>query len=187
MKYSRLTILALFICILFILGFQLKPDTFQIPKTWDISEIKKFLLPTADGSTVVTPISEEYYYKLPEMKIYKSYPVRLLDIEANRKYIDSLKLLNPVDYFQDEPKNEDDLIQLGEEVFSAPLILFDYSADFFKGLNDEIKAAEIPVSKNVFPYYTYVVDEKLKVKVGIFSCAVCHTRVMSNGQTIKGA
>jgi hypothetical protein len=88
----------------------LKPDTFQIPKTWDISEIKKFLLPTADGSTVVTPISEEYYYKLPEMKVYKSYPIRLLDIEANRKYIDSLKLLNPVDYFQDEPKNEEDLI-----------------------------------------------------------------------------
>lgn len=187
MKYSRLTLLALFTCILFILGFQLKPDTFQIPKTWDISEIKKFLLPTADGSTVVTPISEEYYYKLPEMKVYRSYPVRLLDIEANRRYIDSIKLLNPVDYFQEEPKNEGDLIRLGEEVFSAPLILFDYSDDFFKGLNDEIKAAEIPVSKNVFPYYTYVVDEKLKVKVGIFSCAMCHTRVMGNGQTIKGA
>lgn len=187
MKYSRLTLLGLFICIVFVLGFQLKPDSFQIPKTWDISEIKKFLLPTADGSTVVTPISEEYYYKLPEMKVYKSYPVRLLDIEANRKYIDSLKLLNPVDYFQDEPKNEEDLIRLGEEVFSAPLILFDYSDDFFKGLNIEIKNAEIPVSKDVFPYYTYVVDEKSKVKVGIFSCAMCHTRVMKDGNTIKGA
>ncbi|MFM6437868.1 MAG: hypothetical protein ACKPGW_23030 [Microcystis panniformis] len=32
-----------------------------------------------------------------------------------------------------------------------------------------------------------MVDEKLKVKVGIFSCAMCHTRVMGNGQTIKGA
>lgn len=187
MKFSRLSLMCLCTCAAFILGFQLKTYTFQIPKTWDIAEIKKFLLPPADGTTLVTPISEEYYYKLPEMKVYKSYPVRLTDMDANRKYIDSLKTLDPVDYFQSEPKTEQDLLRLGEEVFSAPLILFDYSDDFFKGLNVEIKSAKIPVSKNIFPYYTYVIDEKSKVKVGIFSCAMCHTRVMNDGNTIKGA
>lgn len=187
MKYSFVSLISFFACVVIILGFQLKPDSFQIPKTWDISEIKKFLLPTADGSTLVTPISEEYYYKLPEMKVYKSYPVRLTNLDANRKYIDSLKTLDPIDIFQQEPKTEQDLIRLGEDVFSAPLILFDYSDDFFKGLNTEIKSADIPVSKNVFPYYTYVIDEKAKVKVGIFSCAMCHTRVMKDGRTIKGA
>lgn len=187
MKYSRQAIMYLCTGAVLVFGFQWKSDIFQIPKTWDVSEIKKFMLPPADGSTLVTPISEEYYYKLPEMKVYKSYPVRLLDIDANRKYIDSLKSLDPVDYFKNEPKNEENLIRLGEEVFSAPLILFDYSDDFFKELNNEIKSAEIPVSKNVFPYYTYVIDEKSKVKVGIFSCAMCHTRVMNDGSTIKGA
>ena len=187
MKYSPRGIICLYACTVLILGFQWKADKFQIPKTWDVSEIKKFMLPTADGSTLVTPISEEYYYKLPEMKVYKSYPVRLMDIDANQKYIDSLKTLDPVDYFKNEPQNEEELIRLGKEVFSAPLILFEYSDNFFKGLNDEIKKAEIPVSKNIFPYYTYVIDEKSKVKVGIFSCAMCHTRVMGNGLTIKGA
>ena len=187
MKYLRLPLICICTCATSILGFQLKPDSFEIPKTWDIAEIKKFMLPTADGKTLVTPISESYYYSLPEIKVFKSYPVRLTDIEVNRKYIDSLKTLDPVDYFQNEPKTEQNLIRLGEEVFSTPMILFDYSEDFFKGLNDKIKNAEIPVSNKVFPYYTYVIDEKSKVKVGIFSCAMCHTRVMPDGNTIKGA
>ena len=187
MKYLRLPLICICTCATSILGFQLKPDSFEIPKTWDIAEIKKFMLPTADGKTLVTPISESYYYSLPEIKVFKSYPVRLTDIEVNRKYIDSLKTLDPVDYFQNEPKTEQNLIRLGEEVFSTPMILFDYSEDFFKGLNDKIKNAEIPVSNKAFPYYTYVIDEKSKVKVGIFSCAMCHTRVMPDGNTIKGA
>lgn len=182
-----ISILSICTFAVFILGFQLKPDFFDIPKTWDLAEIKQFLLPTADSTIAVTPISESYYYSLPEMKVYKSYPIRLTGLEENRKYIDSLKALNPVDYFQNEPRTEEDLVRLGEEVFNAPIGLFDYSEEFFKELNESIKSAEIPVSKNTFPYYTYVLDEKSKVKVGVFSCAMCHTRVMPDGSTIKGA
>jgi hypothetical protein len=189
MKFIRLSSLILCLSAVFIVGFQLKSATFQIPKTWDMAEIKQFILPTADGRIAVTPISEAYYYKLPERKIFKSYPVRLTeDMAANRKYIDSLKTLEPVDFFQNEPKTEQDLIRLGEEVFSTPLLLFDYTDDFYKNLiNQEIKNAKVPVSKNIFPYYTYVVDEKSKVKVGMFSCAMCHTRAMDDGSVIKGA
>lgn len=187
MKTSRLSFIILLAGASCILGFQLITEPFQIPKTWDMAEIKKFLLPTADGNTAVTPISEEYYYKLPEMKVFKSYPVRLTSLESSRKYIDSLKTLEPIDFFQQEPKTEEDLIRLGEEVFSQPLITFEYSHDFYTELKEDIESADIPVSKNVFPYYTYVVDEKSKVKVGMFSCAMCHTRVMNNGLTIKGA
>jgi hypothetical protein len=171
-----------------ILGFQLKSASFDIPKTWDIAEITKFMLPPTDAAVSVTPISEEYYYKLPERKIFKSYPILLTDdTEANRKYIDSLKSLDPVDIFQNEPKTEQDLIRLGEEVFSAPLATFDYSDNFLTELKASIKNAEIPISKKTFPYYSYVVDEKSKIKVGVFSCAMCHTRVMPDGTTIKGA
>lgn len=187
MKFTRLPVFLLCLGAVFILAFQFKRTPFNIPKTWDMAEIKKFLLPTADGSTVITPISEEYYYKLPERKVYKSYPVKLLSAEANQKYIDSLKTLDPVDLFQNEPQTEEDLIRVGAEVFSAPLATFDYSENFFNGLNAEIKAAGIPVSNNIFPYYTYVIAEKSKVKVGIFSCSMCHTRVMKDGSVIKGA
>jgi len=92
MKYSRLSIIRICILIgaIFILGFQLKP-AFDIPKTWDLAEIEQFLLPTADSTITVTPISESYYYSIPEMKVYKSYPIRLTGLEENRKYIDSLK------------------------------------------------------------------------------------------------
>ena len=152
----------------FSIGFQLKSASFDIPKTWDMAEITKFMLPTADASVSVTPISEEYYYKLPERKIFKSYPILLTDdIEANRKYIDSLKSLDPVDLFQNEPKTEQDLIRLGEEVFSAPLATFDYSDNFLTELKSSIKNAEIPISKKTFPYYSYVIDEKSKIRYNL--------------------
>lgn len=185
-RRNFISILSICTFAVFILGFQLKPDFFDIPKTWDLAEIKQFLLPTADSTIAVTPISESYYYSIPEMKVYKSYPIRLTGLEENRKYIDSLKALNPVDHFQNEPRTEEDLVRLGEEVFNAPIGLFDYSEEFFKELNESIKSAEIPVSKNTFPYYTYVVDEKSKVKVGVFSCAMCHTRVMPDGLNDQG-
>ncbi len=185
---SKTVLSAITVSTIFIVGFKLKPTTFDIPKTWDMAEIKQFMLPAADSSVSVTPISEEYYYKLPERKVFKSYLILLTDdMEANRKYLDSLKSLDPVDLFQNEPKTEQDLIRLGEEVFNAPLVMFDYSEDFYNGLNTSVKDAEIPVPKKIFPYYSYVVDEKSKVKVGVFSCAMCHTRVMPDGSTIKGA
>ena len=185
---TKTVIIAIAISTIFILGFQFKPVFFEIPKTWDKVEITKFMLPTAEAAVSVTPISEAYYYKLPERKVFKSYPILLTDdIEANRKYIDSLKSLDPVDLFQNEPKTEQDLIRLGEEVFNAPLATFDYSDDFFKGLNISVKDAGVPVSKKTFPFYSYVVDEKSKIKIGVFSCAMCHTRVMPDGSIIKGA
>ena len=187
MKFTRLSLICIFVISLFILGFQMKAAFVDIPKTWDMAEIKKFLLPLPDGVTQVTPISESYYYSLPEMKVYKSYPIRLSDMVANRKYIDSLTTLDPVDLFQNEPQTQEELVRLGEEVFSAPVVSFDYSEAFFTGLKESIRAAEIPVANNTFPYLTYVINEKSKVKIGIFSCAMCHTRVMSDGSTIKGA
>jgi hypothetical protein len=31
----------------------------------------------------------------------------------------------------------------------------------------------------------YIIREKGKIELGIFSCAMCHTRVMADGTTIK--
>ncbi|HPN70765.1 MAG TPA: hypothetical protein PLZ32_14655, partial [Saprospiraceae bacterium] len=188
-SYTRNKVnIAIALSTVILLGFRLKSTSFDIPKTWDMTEIMKFMLPTVDSTVTVRPISEEYYYKLPERKIFKSYPIRLTDdMEANRKYIDSLKLLDPIDIFQNEPKTEQDLIRLGEEVFNAPLTTFDYSEDFLSGLKESIKNAEVPIANKTFPFYSYVIDEKSKIKVGVFACAMCHTRVMPDGATIKGA
>jgi hypothetical protein len=42
-------------------------------------------------------------------------------------------------------------------------------------------------SEGLFPYQTYVIREKGKVELGVLSCAMCHTRVMADETTIKGA
>jgi len=42
-------------------------------------------------------------------------------------------------------------------------------------------------SDGVLPFAHYVIREKGKIEVGSFSCAMCHTRVMPGGTTIKGA
>jgi hypothetical protein len=36
-------------------------------------------------------------------------------------------------------------------------------------------------------WFRYVVKEKGKVELGVFSCAMCHTRVMPDGAIVKGA
>jgi hypothetical protein len=185
MKHRRIIIS----CVVFlsILGFEAMKDTFQIPKTWDIAEIAKITLPRADPSTLVIPVSEDYYYKIPVMKVYKSYPVRLLDSASNKRYIDSLKTLEPVNVFQEPPQSEQDLIRLGEAVFHAPLETFLYKDTFLGIINKDIKDSEIPVANGIFPYYNYIIDDSSKVRLGVFSCAMCHTRVMKGGLTVKGA
>lgn len=37
------------------------------------------------------------------------------------------------------------------------------------------------------PFLHYVVRQKGKVELGVFSCAMCHTRVMADGAIVKGA
>jgi hypothetical protein len=37
------------------------------------------------------------------------------------------------------------------------------------------------------PFYSYVIREKGQVDLGSFSCAMCHTRILPDGATIRGA
>jgi hypothetical protein len=165
-----------------------KVYVFDPPKTWDSTKFSQFLLPLADPSVVVKPISEIYYYSLPEIKIYKSYPIYVNDFDDSL-YIDSLKQLEPVEIFK--PENiltNDDLIRYGEYVFSAPILTFNLYPGFLKQLRLEVNNSGIPLaSRSRYPYYNYIIDQRGKVKVGIFSCAMCHTRVMKDGSVINGA
>ena len=42
-------------------------------------------------------------------------------------------------------------------------------------------------SDGVNPYFRYVIREPGRVEVGVLSCAMCHTRVMSDGAAVTGA
>ena len=37
------------------------------------------------------------------------------------------------------------------------------------------------------PFYRYVITKKGTIEIGVFSCAMCHTRVMPDGSILKGA
>src|SRR4030095_2598393 len=45
-----------------------------------------------------------------------------------------------------------------------------------------------PVAKDgTIPFYRYVITKKGTIEIGVFSCAMCHTRVMPDGSILKGA
>jgi hypothetical protein len=185
-KYILISLFFLFIY-LFDQSFK-RVGVFDIPKTWDSIKIRQFLVPLVDTSVVLQPISEDYYYQLPEIKIYKSYPIYISD-SGDSLYIDSLTHLEPVEIFK--PENiltNEDLIKYGEYVFDAPLLTVNLQPGFLKHLGDLVKKAGTPLAKNnLYPFSRYVIDEKGKIKRGLFSCAMCHSRVMEDGFVIKGA
>lgn len=116
-------------------GFISSHTLLETPRTWDEERIRSFQLPLADTSVQVEPISAEYYYSLEERKLYKSYPLLLLDSLEMEKYVDSLISLGSVELFP-EALSEDDpqLITIGQEVFRQPLIRVPYSQEFIQSI-----------------------------------------------------
>jgi len=45
-----------------------------------------------------------------------------------------------------------------------------------------------PITREgIVPFYRYVIREKGNMELGILSCSMCHTRIMPDGSTVKGA
>jgi hypothetical protein len=160
-----------------------------IPRTWEDQAVQSLEIPLADGTISVKHISAEYYYRMPVRPVYESYPVYHPDKEP-RGYLDNLKTMEPrVTFDASKLKTERDWIKAGELVFDSA-IEFESSGTLFSGVRDIAwyQKNKVSITKDgVFPFMRYVVREKGKVELGILSCAMCHTRVMPDGSTIKGA
>ena len=146
-------------------------------------------VPLAVASASPRHVSAEYYYRMPERPVYKSYPIYHPDREPPGYLQDLAKREPEVAFDASVLETEEDWILAGELVFTAPI-------DFvFEGtLNAVVRSREwyhrlaIPLLKDgVFPFMRYVVRERGKVEVGLNSCAMCHTRVMPDGTVIRGA
>ena len=163
-----------------------------IPKTWDNEAVATLEVPLANPGGSPKHVSADYYYKIPVRPIYKQYPVYAPGDEPSG-YLDRLKQQEPVIVWDDvghrPPLQADaDWIKAGEIVFDA---LISYGEVFT--LSD-VRSAEwydksgMPITKDgVLPFLHYVIRKKGEVEVGMCSCAMCHTRVMPNGTTLKGA
>ena len=165
-----------------------KENPMRIPETWDPEAINSVEIPLADGKHSPTHISRDYYYRIPVRNLYKSYPVYAPGREP-KGYWEWLKQQEPeVAFDPARLKSQSDWIKAGELVFDAP-IAYDFIVTIAQ-VKDEpwYRKTGPPIAQDgVLPFVRYVVRRKGQVELGTLSCAMCHTRVMPDGTTIKGA
>ncbi|MEQ9441246.1 MAG: hypothetical protein RIG62_19540 [Cyclobacteriaceae bacterium] len=166
-----------------------KPEwLIDIPKTWDLKEIKRFHLPPPDTSVEVFYAPEEYYNSLPEHIIYKTYPVYVAEQEPEG-YLDSIRALEPEVVFDlSQIKTQEDWIKAGEAVFHWPTSFsppYQNSTSYIDRKETDVTGAPV-TPDGLYPFTHYVVKEKGQVQIGLLSCANCHTRVMDDGSLVVG-
>jgi hypothetical protein len=163
----------------------------QIPRTWEDAAIASVTLPLAVADASPVHVPSKYYYGIPVRPIYKSYPVYHPDKEPPG-YIDRLMQQEPVIGFDPSTlKSPRDWIKAGELVFDAAL-----SYGSIAGPRSDLYLRDpawhqyvgTPVAKDgIIPFYRYVITKKGTIEIGVFSCAMCHTRVMPDGSIVRGA
>jgi hypothetical protein len=176
----------------------------KIPKTWDDAVMANLELPLAEPSVSPKHVSTEYYYRIPVRPIYQSYPVYHPNHEPSG-YLDELRRKDPVLLWDDKgqrPKldTDEDWIAAGELVFDSTLFIGDGRITMLMLADPATPAipfvrdphwyqeSGIPITREgVNPFYRYVVRAPGNVEVGMFACAMCHTRVMADGTVLKGA
>ena len=193
-KSGIVIVVALTLCLLSVAGQrrtkQWRPD---IPKMWVDQEMSELEVPLSNRTSSPKQIPAEYYYRIPVRPIYKTYPVYGPGREP-AGYLESLRQLDPVIAFDPTKlKAREDWLKAGELVFEAPITTGKLgattsSSDLYLRDPQWYERTKAPLTRDgILPFYRYVITEKGKVEIGILSCAMCHTRVMPDGNVIKGA
>jgi hypothetical protein len=162
-----------------------RPFRPTIPKLWNEKELAAMTLPAVRQEGRIVYVSSEYFYRTPGLQIYKRYPVYRPDREP-KGYFDWLRQREPIiDFDARTLETEADWSRAGEVAFNAPT--------YFESVTDVRDPAwyerlRVPVTKEgTVPGYYYVVRKKGTVELGVFSCATCHSRVLSDGTVVMGA
>ena len=159
-----------------------------IPRTWDDDAISTSEIPLAQPKYSPVHVPAEYYYRIPERPIYKSYPV----YHPSRQpvgYLDRLRQQEPQVAFDGASlTTKADWVRAGETVFHAA-VLYDAPT---KAIDLEKRewwdTVKPPLTRDgVLPFMRYVIRTKGKLELSGFSCALCHTRVLPSGDVIAGA
>jgi len=182
----------LFILILLLLGsLSFRFDRSDlIPKTWDIKRLHSMHLPFPDTSVKTNPISEEYYYQLPERVAYKTYPFYMPGKEP-KGYYEWLRKQEPEIIFNPtDLKTDSDWIKAGEIIYDLPINSQVMDSAFLALLPDLgkhwSKGGYPTTPEGVLPFLSIVVREKGRIEMGLGSCGTCHTKVMPDGEVLKG-
>jgi hypothetical protein len=166
------------------------PDdrTPAIPKAWDDGTFAGWHIPLAVSGAEPVPLTADQYYRLPELKIYRSYPVYAPGKEP-AGYLEKLSQVEPELAFDPAAlRNEADWIRTGELVFDAPVTISAIGGQAYITDAEWYRDHHVPVARDgTVPFYRYVVRGKGKVEIGTLSCGNCHTRVLPDGSVVKGA
>jgi len=192
-KWKKRMAALIIVALLFILTqsfhFYIDDVRIEIPRIWTNAALKNWELPLANPDYSVEPVSEEFYYALPERVIYKTYPVYHPDYEPEG-YWEWLQQQEAEIVFDARTlKTEADWIKAGELLFDYPIDTLGAVINTQHVRNKEFyTATNMPLTpEGIMPFARWVVSNKGKVYLGNLSCAMCHTRVMPDGSTIKGA
>ena len=93
----------------------------SIPEFWSTELLEDYELPLATPSRTPSHVSREYYYALPERRVFRSYPVYHPDREP-AGYMDRLRAAEPEIVFDAATLTTDaDWIAAGRLVFEMPV------------------------------------------------------------------
>lgn len=160
-----------------------------IPRVWTDEAMKTRELPNPKPEYSAQPVSEAYYYAMPERVIYKSYPVYHPDSEPEGYWEWLNNLEAEIVWDASKLKTEEDWIKAGEMLFDAAIDTLGAVFTNHHVRNPEFYTyTEMPLTpEGVMPFAKWVVTGKGRVRLGNLSCGMCHTRVMPDGSLLKGA
>lgn len=158
------------------------------PRVWDDAALAAWHVPLAASGVEPVPLTAEQFYRLPELKIYRSYPVYAPG-KGPAGYLKKLGEAEPELAFDPATyKSEAEWIRAGELVFDAPVTISAIESQPYITDATWYREHHVPIAKDgTVPFYRYIVRQKGKVEIGTLACSNCHTRVMTDGSVIKGA
>jgi len=162
----------------------------EIPTVWNDRDVAAFELPLAVAERSPRQIDSKTYYGFPVRTIHRGYPIYHPD-RVPAGYEDWLREREPeVAFDPGRLGTEADWVAAGALVFRAPLFFVPYDKGPVQPFRDPEYFAKLAIhvtGEGVFPYGEVVIRERGKLEVGLFACAMCHTRILPNGEVLHGA
>jgi hypothetical protein len=159
------------------------------PRIWTDDAIEDWELPNSNPAYSAQPVSEEFYYNLPERVIYKTYPVYHPDHEPEGYWEWLHEQEAEIAFNENKLLTEEDWIKAGELLFDYPIDTLGaiINTQHVRNRNFYEQTGLQITPEGIMPFAQWVVAGKGKVYLGNLSCAMCHTRVMNDGSLLKGA
>lgn len=144
----------------------------HIPKVWDESALRTMELPLAAPAPQPVSVSATYYYSIPVLVIFKSYPAEPPAGQSKADYIQWLQRQEPeISFDARKYGSESDWIIAGQEVFETGLVY---------------QQIPSPLTDSLPRRSRYVIRQKGKLEGKFTGCSGCHFRELSDGRFLNG-